>query len=79
MQIESGYHESEDGKTITLGVTFTREEWERFVLLLGMAAGVVRREDMNEVFWEGIRLINKIMEGNPHWHPFWTPEAQVKP
>jgi hypothetical protein len=44
-----------------------------------MAAGVVRREDMNEVFWEGIRLINKIMEGNPHWHPFWTPEAQVKP
>ena len=76
METTQTYHESEDGKTIELNLTLTRDEWERFVHLLGLAAGVMGREDMTVLFWDCLRLVNKIMEGNPNWVPYWIPEAE---
>jgi hypothetical protein len=74
MQIECGYNESEDGKTITLGLTLTREEFEAWLMLMGLAAGTATSESMSALSYTALRLANKMNEGNPNWRPYWVPE-----
>lgn len=70
-QIEAG-----DGVTsVHVELTLTKAEWDAMCLLLGLGLVAIQKRGLNEMAWNVMRAVNKANEGDPDWHPYWTPEV----
>lgn len=67
---------TENGDTITLQVS--REDYDRLLLALGMAAACARRDLDESAFWSLIDLANRLNTGNPRFTEYEIPE-EFKP
>jgi hypothetical protein len=66
-----GYSEK-DGQVV---LTMSREDYERVLIMLGIASGVldIRHGDLKAC----LELMNRINEGNPHYTPYQVPPETV--
>jgi hypothetical protein len=64
-------YREENGQVI---LSMSREDYDALLIRLGIAAGWA--SDDPQLFWEHIKLLNRLNEGNPHYTPYYQVEAK---
>lgn len=66
-----------EGDTVTL--TMSVDDWERVLMLMGVALGGARRGLSPLDLRATLALVNRLNEGNPGFRPYEIPEPAESP
>jgi hypothetical protein len=66
-----GWRETKDGNVV---LTMTRDDWERLLMVLGQAGGVIDVREGRRFLYRHLALMNRINAGNPNWTAYGVPD-----